>query len=355
MKFQKQRGCNMQYKDENTLAKALKASPPMGAYLLYGAEGYLVDRYANKIAKGFSGGGGMFNLLELDGRGLDLESLLDAVYNLPLMADRKCVVVKDLDLSKLSASQQKELLLAVEELPDTCVLVVTGKDSFDPKSAAAKKLIAAMDKAGVCARLDGRDSAGLVSFLKAEAKRGRCEISTALCRRMLQVCDNDMHALRNQMAKVCAFAGEGEITREHVDRVITPKTEARVFDLGKAVLAGNAQRSLEILDDLFYLREQPVAILSALSMSYVDLYRARVAKDNGVSAGQAAAQLGYKGREFRIKNAFSACANLSAGFLRQTLEELARCDLRLKSTGLDGRVLLEQTVVRLLVLGEKAR
>lgn len=345
----------MQCTSEQALREALKNSPPAVGYLLYGKESYLVERYAAKAAEGFAGEGGLFNLLELDGHRLDLEALADAVYTLPMMAEKKCVVVKDLEPGKLSPGDQKELVGILEDLPDSCVLVMTGKDAFDPKSAVAKKLISALDGAGgLVARLDGLDRSGLTEFLKREAKKARCTVSSQLCRCILDLCGNDMHALRQEMAKVCAYAGAGEILREHIDAVVVPKTEARVFDLGKSIGAGNAQRALELLDGLFYQREQPASILAVLSMHYVDLYRARIAKDNGVTAGEAAARFGYKGKEFRMKNAFQACSNLSADFLRRALEDLLRCDRLMKSTGTDGRVLLEQTVVGLLAAG-KAR
>jgi DNA polymerase-3 subunit delta len=103
---------------------------------------------------------------------------------------------------------------------------------------------------------------------------------------------------------------------------------------------------MNILADLFELREEPVAILSTLIMSFVDLYRARAAKDSGASQAQAAERFGYKGREFRVRNAWNS--RLSAAALTDALDILNRCDRSLKGSGVDGRILLEQTVVRLL-------
>jgi DNA polymerase-3 subunit delta len=141
---------------------------------------------------------------------------------------------------------------------------------------------------------------------------------------------------------------EGGVNKEHAasGRGVTPKTEARVYDLGKMILAGNPQRAMEILHDLFYLREAPIAVLAALITGYVDLYRARAAKDTGVSAPEVVSRFGYKGREFRVNNAFGARISLPA--LRRSLQLLAECDRAMKSSGADDQVLLERTVVALI-------
>lgn len=48
-------------------------------------------------------------------------------------------------------------------------------------------------------------------------------------------------------------------------------------------------------------------ILYVLSMSFVDLSRARAAISAGVETSKAAADFGYKGREFAMRNAFRDC------------------------------------------------
>jgi len=155
-----------------------------------------------------------------------------------------------------------------------------------------------------------------------------------------------MNTLALEIDKICAYAGGEAITQQHLDAVLTVKTEARVFDLSKAILAGNAQRSMEILADLFYLREAPIAILATLIMSYADLYRARVAKDQGVPATELATRFGYKGREFRINNAYSTRISLAA--LRKSLNILTDCDRAMKSTGTNDHTLLEKTTIALI-------
>jgi len=161
------------------------------------------------------------------------------------------------------------------------------------------------------------------------------------------MCGTDMNTLNSEVQKICARAGYGAITREHVDSVATTRTEARVFDLSKSILSNQPGRAMDILADLFELRESPIAILSALTMSYMDLYRARVARDAGMTQSAFMELFGYKS-EYRAKNAYNG--KLSSDTLAKALEALFECDTKIKSTGIDDRVLLEQTVIKLFMV-----
>lgn len=339
----------MHYTTEDAFSTAFKQAKPHGVYLLYGSENYLIAAWAKKITGQFGKDFSSFNMQKLDGRKLDCDALYDATEALPLMAGEKCVLVEDIDIAKLPAGEMKKLEEIVSDLAPSCVLVITARPpAFDAKSAAGKKFIKLVGTAGNAVELGTRSQSGLVAFLKSTAKKHHCEISTDLCKYILQTCENDMGALVGEMAKVCAYAGGGQLEARHVDAVVIPKTEARVFDLSKAILAGNTQRAMEILANLFYLREAPLSILSVLTMAYVDMYRARVAKNNGGSVADIMTKFGYKS-DYRVRNAFGN--RLSVEYLRRALDELYDCDRRLKSTGMDDKILLELTVTRLFALG----
>lgn len=347
----------MLYKNEEDFAKAEKtrrpeAQKPQGLYLLYGSETYLIESWAKKLTAAFGGDFGSFNLQRLDGRRLNGDALIDAVVTLPLMATEKCVLLDDLELKGTPPAELDKLTSVLEDLPPSCVLVITGKPgAFDPKSAAGKKIIKLCGEHGCAVELGSRSAGGMTTFLRGAAKRHGCELSPEVARFILQTCETDMGTLSTEIAKICAYAGGGVITREQVEAVAIPRTEARVFDLSKAILAGNTQRAMELLRDLFYLRTDPIPILATLSMAYVDLYRARAAKDGGHSPAEVAARFGYKGREFRINNAWNS--RLSAGVLRASLQALLDADRRMKSTKVDSRILLEQVVVQLFLLQRK--
>jgi DNA polymerase-3 subunit delta len=338
----------MNYKNEELFAKDFKEKAE-GLYLLHGAESYLIDAWTNRIVKRVCGAErDAFNLHKLDGRKLDTDTLIDATEALPLGATENCVLLDGLDTSKLGAEALKTLEALLSDLNPACVLVITGREpGFEKSSAAGKKLVKLCAEHGAAVELGSRGPSGLAAFVKAAGKKNGHELSGEICRYILDTCENSMNNLANETAKICAYAGDYEVTRAHVDAVASPRTEARVFDLSRCILSGNTQRAYEILASLFSLREQPVAILATLAMSYADLYRARVAKEEGKTPADVIALFGYRS-DFRVNTAFSA--RISARAAQKSLRILLDCDHKMKSTGLDDNILLEKAVAELFAV-----
>ncbi|WRS27086.1 DNA polymerase III subunit delta [Oscillospiraceae bacterium MB08-C2-2] len=346
----------MNYKDHTQLKKDIAAGKLENAYLLYGSEEYLVRGYAGLIAdKAIPGEKDAFRYSRLSGEKLDVDLLYDTVEALPLMGGSKLVWVDGLEADKLSPEQFALLEQILSDVPPSCVLLITAAASAfgAKKSAREKKILAHMEKAGATAEMGKQTPGDLAKFLVKQAKQYGCTISTALCRELINLCGGDMLVLQGEIAKVCAYAGGGEVLPEHLSAVAVPKMEARVFDLTKEILAENYKGAMEILANLFYLRESPVAILAVMAMTYADLYRAKIAGQSGLPAVQMIGDFGYKGREFRVNNALRLSQKLSVEYLRHSVQTLLALDLRLKSAGADGRALLEEAVTTLFVLRKK--
>lgn len=316
-------------------------------YLLYGAESYLTEQYARMIARqtvepDFDA----FNLQRFDGQSLPLEQLEEAVETLPMMADRKCVLVRDMDVA---AADSSRLISLIEQLPDSCVLVFWQMTLQPDKKKAWKDFLAAAEKVGSVVEFGRKTEGDVVKLLVGGAKRRGCVLAPEDARYLVEQAGNDLQLLLNELDKLTALAGEGgTITRSLIDTAATKNLEARVFDLSKAILGRRPAVAYILLHQLAQQREEPVAVLGVLSTAYSDMYRAKAALAAGQPATAPAAVFkNYKGKEFRLRNAGRDAASLSVAALRDCLELLARADTGMK-TGGDGWLLLEQTVASLL-------
>ena len=338
---------------EKTLTKACRAGQRHTVWLLYGSETYLVERWA-KILMGEESGADPFNAQRLDGKFPDLEALWDAVQAMPFFAEEKRVLLDGLEASSLSGEDLKSFETLLEELPDTTTLIITAKDSGFGTSAGGKKIVKLVEKLGGAAELGARSAGDLEQFLQQAAREQGCTLDSAAARYLLQICPSEMQILQNELEKICSYAGSGAITRKHIDAVAIPKIEARTFDLQKFILAGDAGGALRLLSDLFHLREDPVAILAALSMSFCDLYRAKCVRIAGGSRENLMADFGYRS-EFRARKAFEESNRHSISRLRRIVLMLCDCDRLLKSTAVDTKLRLEQLTVELAMLCREGR
>lgn len=315
-------------------------------YVLYGAETYLVEQYARLIARqtveeGFDA----FNLHRFDGQEVSAAQLEDAVEALPLMSDRKCVLVRDYDV----APDHERVMKLTAQVPDSCVLVFWYMSAQpDGRKNVWKEFLKQAEQVGVVMNFARKDPADAAKMLAAGAKRRGCQLDVADARYLVEQVGNDLNLLLCELEKLCALVPDGVITRRHIDDACPKNLETRVFDLSKAILRRRADEAYGLLHQLRVRREEPVAILGVLSNAFADLYRAKVAAAGGESAERLAVDFkSYKGKEFRLRNAARDAARLSVPALRECLAVLADTDTALKMGRGDGWVLLEQTVARL--------
>ena len=57
----------------------------------------------------------------------------------------------------------------------------------------------------------------LEKYVCREAEKANCLLSRKLAERIVQYVGNDLNALTNEVTKLCAFEGGGEITAEQVE------------------------------------------------------------------------------------------------------------------------------------------
>ncbi|MEG0115676.1 MAG: DNA polymerase III subunit delta [Hydrogenoanaerobacterium sp.] len=341
----------MIYKTEADFAAKLKNYTPHGVYFLYGAQNYLKKLYTKKIIdKTVEPSFADFNLTRFDGGAAGLDEISDAVEALPMMAAQKCVVVSDLDVAKLSAGESDKLKELLASPPDSTVLIFTTNDVIvdSKKSAKWRAFIKQIDAVGAAVELGARAAGDTNRFIKAIAEKNGCKISTDNCYYLTARCGDDMQALQNEVNKLCAYKGVGELTKDDINLCAIPLLDASVFDLSKLILKGDYQNTMQSLGELLSMREEPVMILGALSASFIDLYRARVARADGKTAADLTALFAaYKGKEWRVKNAMRDCERFTVQQLCAALSLLADADYRLKSSRTDSVIILEEAITRI--------
>lgn len=272
------------------------------------------------------------------------------------MSERTLILIKDLSVDNLNADASDKFLRLISDIPDTTVILVSNPSvDVNMKSAKGKKMLAEIDKHGCSVCFDHAGLNQLIKLAEKGAASRGCSISQSNARYLLSLIGDDMTVITNELDKICAYRKDGEIEKEHIDAVVVKTVQARVFDLTKALTSGNCDLAMDILDTLMAMKEEPINILGALITPYVDMYRAKVYSSGGLRATDAGKDFNYRNKEFRLTNAARTASKYSVTQLRTFLEVLNEADRLLKSTSLDGRLVLEQTITKLFLVsnGEK--
>lgn len=341
----------------DTLKKQLKAKEFSKLYLFMGEDGYIKKAYFQKLVdaavdKNLRD----FNLQVFDADNFDAARYVSAVQNMPLMGGYKCVALKDVDPDGLKADEWKILLSSIKEIPEQCIVAILfDAVAFDKKSSRFNTLLNNAKKYG-----DVVDAAKLTRSEAAKAAKKLveklgCTIAADTAAYLVEACGGDMARISAEIEKLSAYAAGGEIEKAAVDLLVDKPLEATIYTMASSVVAGSAEKSLRALDELFYQKQEPVIILSALSGAFCDLYRARAALSGGAGQSELTADFNYRGREFRIRNALRDCGGVSTAFLKKCLDFTFEADREIKSGSSDKRLALETVLFRITAEREKLR
>lgn len=337
---------------EENLKKNIASGQLLPVYILFGDDGYLKKNYADKISRKIADPDDIFAYSKFTAD-CDLQDVYDAVMQLPITSDKKCIVLEDYDFEHCSKTDLDRLNALLSDMPDTAVLIMRF-DSVEidsKKSSKFKKLVSSAEKSGgMAVKLDHRKMPELVKMLSDGASKRGCRMDQSVARYLVETAGDDINLLRNELFKLCAFVGSGVITKETVDKVCVKTVEASVYNLSRHIMSCDITAALSTLDELFFMRIEPMIILYTVSAVYVDMFRIYAAKASGKGISDVASGFGYKGREFVLEKAAGNLRKLDFKKLSLSLKALTDADKSLKSFGGDGRIILEQLIIRLIYI-----
>lgn len=338
---------------EDDLKKDISTENFAPVYMIYGDDSYLKNYYKDLLAEKTSDGDPFFNKQKFEGD-IDLQEVFDAVNQYPMMADKKSVLLTDYVYLHTDKNNFNRLCALIEDVGNTCVLIIHF-DSVDfeiKKSPLAKKLADTVNKSGgKCAEINHRSAAMLAKMLTAGAAKRGCRLSDQTARYLIEVSGNDLFTLQNELEKLCAYENSGEISKETVDAVSVKTIDASVYDFAKQIFAGNVSNAIKLLDNMLFMRIDPMAILYNVSSSYIDMHRVYTAEKSGVKNIDIAKDFSYpKNRQFLIDRASQNVKKFNAEKLQLSLNCITEADKALKTFGTDARCVLEQLTIKLIYI-----
>lgn len=324
-----------------------KLSP---VYFLYGEESFLVKSYAERIKnKVLDGDDSGFNLVEIS-KNPDLSLLADYIEAVPFFADRKVITINDFNPENTDDDYIEELTNILKNIPITAVIVfyLTGI-SVSMRSAKTKKLLETVKKYGEVCEFKFLTSKEAANVITSKVQKEKRKISPANANYLAEITLCDLNLALMEAQKLCCYVGEGkEITEAIIDKMVEKRLETKVFTLSDAMLGKNRQKAFKILSELFEQRAEPIMILAALASAYSELYLYKSASDSGISFNQVAQDNGFTGYKLTFgAKKYNQARTMEIKTLRKAADIIYDADIKLKSVRVDGRILLEETVLKL--------
>jgi DNA polymerase-3 subunit delta len=317
------------------LREELAAGTLRPVYLVVGEEPLLRDdALAALRAAVLADGPADFNSERLEGAATSPAALLDAVHTLPVMAQRRLVVLRDPEAARAG---QRGLLEAVAEVvaelregSETVLVVVASR--VDGRARWVKAF-------GAEARVDcdpPRRVREVAAFARAEAKRQGVDLEPGAAELLAERVGPQLLMLRQEIAKAALLAGPGEtVSRAHVGVGTADVAEEPIWDLTDAIGEGRGADALAVLAKLLRAGAPAPVVLGALASHFRRLLRLRAG--GGVAAAP-----------FVRRKLESQAGRYSERRLLACLRAIHQTDLSLKGAGgLRPELALERLVMGL--------
>lgn len=335
---------------ESALKNALNNGEILPVYILFGDDGYLLDRYEDLIIEKTCGRYNDFDLQKFE-RDVDLQAVYDSVNQFSFTGARRCAVLTDYNFETAADKDFERLISLISDNYDTSTLIIRFDGiEFDTKrSAKAKRMLAACEKSGGTAvSLNHRTSAELSKMLQNGAKKRGKSLEKGTADYMIQNCGLDINTLVSELDKVCRFISGDVVSKDDIDRVCTKTVEASVYEYVKRIIACDTRSAMKILNDLFYMRFEPMLILYSVASAFVDMARVNAALKIHIPITEVAADFPYKNKDFVLRNASYNLKKFNDRKLNLCFSEILTADKLIKSFSADDKLVLEQMTIKLI-------
>lgn len=330
--------------------KLLKDKGPERLYLLYGPEDYLRERYVDELRKLCVSDELDFNYKRLDGPSIDLSDLGEAVDAVPFFAERTFVEIRSFDINKCREADCDRLKSIISDIPDYCtVAIIIGSDyELDGRLSGVK----AVKKYGKSIEFTEQDQDALIKWISNRFSALGKSVSRSDAEYLTFVSGTLMNRLIPEIEKIASFSSGAVITKKDIDATAHRIPEADVFEMTDMLSKGQIDAAAKLLGDLLSDKNNvPIYILAIFAQQIRKMYAFKLAQSKGMGKNAIMELIGLR-YDF-LYNKLSLCAKpYSLSALKDLVALCTEYDYRMKSTGLDGGVLMKELLIKVAVLGK---
>jgi len=323
------------------LWSALKAKEIAPLYLLHGAEDYLRDLAARRIADEALRGASLreFNEASFSLASVDVQQAIAAAEQLPMMAARR--VVRITDFGKLREADEGALLRYLARPVESSVVIFIA-DELDKRRKLSKTLLDACASVEFATLSDNE----LAGWARDHLKRLKAETDERTLRQIIALVGTSVRRLANELDKLATAAlPDGRITMESVDTLVGRSRERSNFELTDRLIAKDRKGALQTLRRLLDDDAEPVMLVGLIASNY---HRLALAKELMASGQPKEAVFRLVLMPYNKREDFLATARRTdSADLARRISRIAATDLAIKTSLGTPRLQLELLICEL--------
>ncbi|MFO8057213.1 MAG: DNA polymerase III subunit delta [bacterium] len=324
-------------------------------YLLHGDDTRSLDRAKKALEdKVISPELSEFNSDYFYGKESDISEVLNSVQTLPMMADKRFVLIKRAE--EISGPARDRLIEYIKSPASSTVLVLVSQ-GLALKGQGARQgdinLVKAVSSSGMCVNFTTPKPDKLPAYVEGMARERGKRLERPAVSALLDLTGADLKGIEQELAKVCLFVGDRElITADDVSEAVADIKEGEIFEFTDAMGDRDIEKSLRIYRLMRQENKEPIMILSMILRHFRLIWQIQDYRERGEPDAQIAKKLRLHPYIFKTtyKPRADKFPESDTGRITTVLADL---DLSLKSKNVDRDVLFEHTVIE-LCLGRPA-
>jgi len=327
------------------LAKELKEGKlEHNCYLFFGDEHYLIDLYESKMREYLEQmGDASMNMDTFWGKA-DVADIFDAVETMPFLSEYRLVIVKN---SGLFASGRKNDSAYVAgrllDISQTGIIVFI-EENVDKRSAVYK----AVTRVGRAVEFLRPGESELATWIAREFKAYDISIDKAAAIYLSRIASSGMEQIYQEIKKLGAYCSDKKmVTAQDIDDICTKSLELKVFGLVDALAGKNADKALEIFENLMEVKESPIRVLSLIARQFRLILQC--SQMRGKQPRDIASAIGVQ--PFVVQECIKQGANFDKETLIQAMKDCLEADIKIKTGQLADTLALESIIVKYAAKG----
>ncbi|MBA2627346.1 MAG: DNA polymerase III subunit delta, partial [Gemmatimonadales bacterium] len=231
----------MPVRTRKELSASLKKGELASAYYLFGSEDVLKEEIVRAILdRSLDPASRDFNFDQRAAGSLDPEAVESLCYTLPMMADRRVVLIRDVEAWKRKPKARAAVIRYLERpSAETVVILVQG-----PGEDACDKDFSRLALTVEC---DGLTAAEALKWLSVRAASAGIAFEAGAAEHLLKCVGPDLGLLRLEIEKLSSLPGGIPITVAQVGDMVGIQHGETQYDWRDAVMDGDAGRAVTLL------------------------------------------------------------------------------------------------------------
>lgn len=292
-------------------------------YLIYGESYRLIEEEIKKIIQNET------NVITMDLNTTPLEEVIREATYVSMFQEKKFLIVRNAFYftSAKAKEEDLELLLKYFENPVSLTTIIfTSYEKID----ARKKVYKEFAKKYKVVSLFGFSYQDILTKSREYCSKNKFKIDTSTLQYIMNACQNNYDLIYNELNKIFLYYKEPQlINQKDVEEITSNLLVDNNFKFVEAVVNKNAKLALHLLEDLYTLKVDPIALIMLLVREYRLMLSINVLLESGVRKNEIYQELGLQ--EWQFNKIQKESVSYYEEDLRSILKKLALLDYKIKS------------------------